>query len=131
MNAPWHVHWRAVLGNRFVLMPLVLAVVVLLWNGYVGLHNGGVVRGRVLSPAGEPVAGATVRMLEQNFTTNSERGSTTTRADGSFEFKDNRSHSILLRAEMPGVGRSEQRTVRLYFRAQDVTLDAPLRLTKG
>jgi hypothetical protein len=125
------IDWRAVFGNRFVLLPLVLAVVVALWNGYIGLHDDGIVRGRVLGPAGQPVAGATVRMLEQNFTTHSERGTTTTRADGSFEFNDNRSHSIVLRADKPGLGRSEQRIVRLYFRAQNVTLDAPLRLKQG
>ncbi len=119
------------LVNRFVLFPVALAVVVALWNGYVGLHDDGIVRGRVLGPAGEPVAGATVRMLEQNFTTNSERGTTTTKADGSFEFTDNRSHSIVLRAEKSGVGRSEQRSVRLYFRAQNVMLKAPLRLQQG
>jgi Carboxypeptidase regulatory-like domain len=123
--------WRTVLGNRFVLLPLLLAAVVVLWNGYVSLHDDGIVRGRVLGPAGEPVAGATVRLLEQNFTTHSDRGITTTRPDGSFEFNDNRSHSIVLRADKPGVGRSEQVTVRLYFRAQNVTLDAPLRLEQG
>ena len=125
------IDWRAVLGSRFVLLPLALAVVVLLWNGYISLHDDGIVRGRVIGPSGEPVAGATVRMLEQNVTTSSERGRATTGPDGSFEFTDNRSHSILLRADKPGVGRSEQRAVRLYFRAQNVTLEAPLRLQPG
>ena len=119
---------RKVISSRFVVLPALLAVLVGGWNLYIGQHNGGSVRGRVVAPDGSPIAAATVRMMEQNFTTNSDRGSTLTRADGSFEFTDNRSHNIQLRAEMSGYARSEQRLVRLYFRAQNVTLDEPLAL---
>jgi len=118
--------WLRLIGHRFVLIPFCLALTAAAWNGYVSLHDGGLVRGVVLGPGGAAVAGATVSMMEKNFTTNSDRGSTRTRADGSFEFTNNRSHNILLRAEVAGVGRSEQITVRLYFRSQNVTLDAPL-----
>ena len=114
------------MGSRFVLVPLCIALVAAAWNGYVSLHDGGLVRGVVVGPDGRPVAGATVSMMEKNFTTNSEKGATQTRADGSFEFTDNRSHNIQLRAEQDGLGRSEQVVIRLYFRAQNVTLDAPL-----
>ena len=122
--------WRRLLVSRFILVPLGLAVAVAAWNAYISLHDGGLVRGRVVGPDGAPVAGATVRMLEKNFTTNSDRGSARTLADGSFEFTDNRSHNVLLRAEKEGVGRSEQVVVRLYFRAQNVTLDRPMTLKK-
>ena len=88
----------------------------------------GIVRGEVVGPDGRPVAGATVRMMEQNFTTNADRGQTMTHDDGSFEFTDNRSHYIQLRAEKPGLGRSPLVEVRLYFRAQNVTLKEPLRI---
>jgi hypothetical protein len=118
------------LRHRFVAVPLAIGVVVIGWNAYVVTHNGGIVRGRVVGPDGQPLAGATVRMMEQNFTTNSARGSTTTGQGGAFEFTDNRSHNIQLRAEKPGVGRSGVVVVRLYFRAQDVTLQEPLRVAK-
>ena len=118
----------AVLRHRFVAVPLALAIVVAVWNVYVSEHDDGIVRGEVIGPDGRPVAGATVSMMEQNFTTNSDRGKTTSRADGSFEFADNRSHNIQLRAEKPGLGRSDLVVVRLYFRAQNVTLREPLRI---
>lgn len=118
--------WLSLLSNRFVVLPIALAIVVALWNAYIAMHNDGIVRGRVVSADGKPVADAVVKLTEQNFTTNSDRGQTTSRADGSFEFIDNRSHSIQVRAEKEGVGRSEQLPARLYFRAQNVTLREPL-----
>lgn len=120
-----------VLRHRFVAVPLAIAVAVAAWNVYVAAHDDGIVRGEVVGPDGRPVAGATVSMMEQNFTTNSDRGKTLTRDDGSFEFTDNRSHNIQLRAEKPGVGRSDLVVVRLYFRAQNVTLREPLRIKAG
>src|SRR5579864_6862240 len=119
-----------IVRHRFVAVPLLIVVAVLGWNAYVVTHGDGIVRGVVLGPDGRPLAGATVTMMEQNFTTNSDRGKTMTRADGAFEFTDNRSHNIQLRAEKPGVGRSGVVVVRLYFRAQDVTLHEPLRITQ-
>ena len=116
----------AVLRSRFVALPLGLAVVVGAWNLYISRHDDGVVRGRVVGIDGRPIAGAKVRMMEKNFTTNTDRGSTVTGPDGSFAFSDNRSHSIQLRAEKEGVGRSRQEVVRLYFRAQHVVLETPL-----
>ena len=118
-----------ILRHRFVAVPLAIALAVAGWNAYVARHDDGIVRGNVLGPDGRPLAGATVRMMEQNFTTNSDRGTAVTRADGSFEFTDNRSHNIQLRAEKAGVGRSGLVVVRLYFRAQNVTLPEPLRIT--
>ena len=114
--------------HRFFVVPAVIAVVTIAWNGYVATHNDGIVRGEVVGPDRRPLAGATVRMMEQNFTTNADRGQTTTRDDGSFEFTDNRSHNIQLRAEKPGLGRSPLVVVRLFFRAQNVTLQKPLHI---
>jgi hypothetical protein len=122
---------RRLLLSRFVVVPVVGAIVVLAWNAYVVAHADGVVVGHVVDRVGRPVADATVRMMEQNFTTNSQRGTTRTDASGMFRFDDNRSHSIQLRAEKAGVGHSEQRAVRLYFRSQHVDLDQPLVLGGG
>jgi hypothetical protein len=116
------------LRHRYVAVPLAIGVAVLGWNVYVARHDDGIVRGAVVGPDGRPVPGATVTMMEQNFTTNSDRGKTLTREDGTFEFTDNRSHNIQLRAEKPGVGRSDLVVVRLYFQAQNVTLRDPLRI---
>ncbi len=117
---------RSVLRSRFVALPLGLAIVIGLWNLYVSQNDGGLVRGRVVGADGRPVAGATVRMLEQNFTTNSERAATLSNGDGRFVFTNNRSHHIKLSAEKAGLGRSDQQTVRLYFRAQNVQVAEPL-----
>lgn len=117
---------RSVITNRFFWIPLLLAGFVGGWNVYVVGHDDGLVRGRVVAHDGTPVAGATVRMMEQNFTTNSDRGSTMTGPDGRFEFTNNRSHNIQLVADKAGSGRSDRQIVRLYFRAQNVTLDTPL-----
>ena len=125
-----HAKFLRIVRHRFVAVPLLIGIAVIGWNAYVATHNGGIVRGVVLGPDGRPLAGATVTMMEQNFTTNSDRGKTMTREDGAFELTDNRSHNIQLRAEKPGVGRSDLVVVRLYFRAQDVTLREPLRVTK-
>lgn len=114
--------------SRFFIAPAVLAVMVIAWNLYVSQHNDGVVRGRVVGAHGEPIAGATVVMTEQNFTTNADRGRTLSLAGGSFEFTDNRSHSIQLRAQKAGLRESPSTSVRLYFRAQNVTLREPLRM---
>jgi len=129
-GTPVNLRTRLIPGSRFVVLPLplALALVVGAWNLYVALHNGGLVRGRVVGPDGQPVGGATVHMAEQNFTTNAERGKTVSAADGTFEFTDNRSHNIQLRADKQGMGRSAQQVVRLYFRAQNVELADPLQI---
>jgi hypothetical protein len=83
----------------------------------------------VVDSAGAAVAGAEVKLWVFNFVTFNERGSTQTRADGSFTFTDNPSHSIQLSAEKPGVGRSRI-PVRLYFRSEDIALTQPLQLSR-
>ena len=117
---------RRIVFSRFVVVPTLVAAVVILWNAYVTSHADGVVTGRVVDRLGHPVADATVRLMEQNFTTNSQRGTARTDAKGAFRFDENRSHSIQLRAEKDGLGRSEQQVVRLYFRSQHVDLGQPL-----
>jgi hypothetical protein len=116
-----------VLRNRWVVVPLLLAGVLLGWNGYVALNDGGVVAGRVVDRNGTPVADATVILLERNFIMHNERQRTKTDAGGHFRFTGNDNHSLQLEAEATGLGRSERRVVRLWFRAQNVALAEPVR----
>ena len=83
----------------------------------------------MIDSAGRPVADATVSLWTFNFTTYEEKERVKTDADGVFRFTNNPSHRIQISAEKQGVGRSPRIPVFLYFRAQDTTLDAPLRLT--
>jgi protocatechuate 3,4-dioxygenase beta subunit len=120
--------WRAILLNRFVLVPGAIVLAIVLWNVYVATHNNGLLIGRVTDSSGRPVADATVSLWVYNFTTYEEKARVKTDADGVFRFTDNSSHRIQVSAEKPGVGRSSRIPVFLYFRAQDTTLDTPLRL---
>ncbi len=120
--------WRAILLNRFVLVPGAIVLAIVLWNIYVATHNNGLLTGRVTNSAGRPVAQATVSLWVYNFTTYEEKQRVKTDADGVFRFTDNPSHRIQVSADKPGVGRSRRIPVFLYFRGQDTTLDTPLRL---
>jgi hypothetical protein len=121
--------WLRLVINRFVLVPASIAMVILLWNAYVATHDHGVVAGRVVDIAGQPVPGATVVLWVLNFTTYVEKTRATTDAAGRFVITDNDSHNIRLAAEKPGIGRSARVPVRLYFRAQDIQLREPLVLS--
>jgi len=121
--------WRRLIINRFVLVPVSIVVVVLVWNAYVATHDHGVVAGRVVDMSGQPVPGATVVLWALNFTTYVEKTRATTDSAGRFVITDNDSHNIRLAAEKPGIGRSARVPVRLYFRAQDIQLREPLVLS--
>ncbi len=121
--------WRRLVINRFVLVPVTIAVLVLLWNAYVSTHDHGVVAGRVVDMAGQPVPGATVVLWVLNFTTYVEKTRATTDSMGRFVITDNDSHNIRLAAEKPGIGRSARVPVRLFFRAQDIDLREPLMIS--
>jgi len=112
--------------SRWVIVPLAMAIAVAGWNGYVALNDGGLVEGRVVDGAGRPVSGATVILLERNFVMHNERQRTRADAAGRFRFTGNDNHSLQLEAESAPLGRSERRVVRLWFRAQNVTLAEPL-----
>lgn len=115
--------WR----SRWVIVPGLILGVTLGWNGYVALHAGGSVAGRVVDAAGAPVAGAAVMLYERSFITNNESQRTVTGPDGAFRFEGNASHAVQLQAEAPGM-RSARVTLRLWFRAQDAVLPSPIRL---
>ena len=121
--------WRRLAINRFVLVPVTIAVAIALWNGYVASHDHGIVVGRVVDAAGRPVPDAAVVLWVLNFTTYVEKTRATTDSAGRFVITNNDSHNIRLAAEKPGVGRSARVPVRLYFRAQDIELTEPLILS--
>jgi hypothetical protein len=123
--------WYRLVVNRFVMVLASIGLVVALWNVYVSLHDHGVVVGRVVDADGRPIEGATVVLWVLNFTTYVEKTRATTGADGGFLIRGNDSHNIQLGAEKPGVGRSTRMPVRLYFKAQDVSLRTPLVLARG
>jgi len=118
--------WGGLLVNRFTAVLAAIALTIVAWNIYVSMHNHGIVAGRVVDAAGQPVAQATVVLWVLNFTTFVENARTTTEADGRFTVINSSSHSIQLSAEKAGIGRSPRIVVRLYFRAEDVELSAPL-----
>jgi len=121
---------RAWTTSRWVIVPVGMVIVTLLWLAYVAGHNHGIVEGRVVDAAGRPVGGASVLLFERGFVTHQERGRATSDSQGAFRFTDNRSHSIQLEAEAPAFGRTDRRIVRLWFAAQDVKLADPLRFAK-
>jgi hypothetical protein len=61
-----------------------------------------------------------------NFTTFAESTRTVTADDGTFTLHNPSSHHIQIGGEKPGFVPSPRVPVRLYFRAQDVELSAPL-----
>jgi hypothetical protein len=119
--------WRRILLSRFVIVPALIAVTALGWNIYVELHAHGVLAGRVIDPAGKPVAGATVVLWAHDFVTQVETARTTTDAAGDFRFTDNPSHLIQLQAQS-GKAASPRVTIRLWFRGQDRVVAAPLQI---
>ncbi|HXC28125.1 MAG TPA: carboxypeptidase-like regulatory domain-containing protein [Stellaceae bacterium] len=116
---------RRVLASRFFIVPAAIAAVTIGWNIYVSLHAHGLLSGRVIDAAGRPLANATVVLYTHDFVTQAEKERTKTDASGAFAFTDNDSHLIQLQA-LDGDRMSARVTIRLWFRAQDRELAAPL-----
>ena len=115
------------LRSRWVIVPGGMALFTVCWLAYVGTHDHGLIEGRVVDASGAPVAGANVLLFERGFVTHQERGRAVSDAEGRFRFTDNRSHSVQLEAEAPGLGRTNRQIVRLWFAAQDTRIAEPLR----
>ena len=118
---------RRVLLSRFVIVPMVIAIAVGIWNAYVALHAHGLLSGRVVDAAGRPVGGATVVLFAHDFVTQVEKERTSTDPSGSFRFSANDSHLVQLQAQ-EGKLFSPRVTIRLWFRGEDRILREPLRL---
>ena len=113
------------INNRFIILGVSLVVLIGGWNVYVTAHAHGVVSGTVVDTAGRPLAGALVKLYQRDFVSQQEKARTMSEQDGRFRFDGNASHVVQLQAERDGV-RSPRATIRLWFRAQDTTLPAPL-----
>lgn len=119
---------RALLGNRYVVVVGLMALLTAGWNLYVARHDDGILEGRVVDADGAPVPGALVILRERTLTTLEPRARVETGADGRFRFVGQRAHHVVLEAGKDGLGASPRRTVRLYFRGQNHRLAEPLRL---
>ena len=119
---------RAWIFNRFVITFGGFAVLVVVWNIYISFNNDGRISGAVIGPDGAPVAGATVTLSERTLLVARPLGSVTTDSAGRFTFTDHDLHRLYLEAEKNDVGRAGPREFRLYFKGQNMTLDAPLQL---
>jgi hypothetical protein len=115
------------LRSRWVIVPGGIALISVLWLAYVNTHDHGLLEGRVVDAAGNPVAGAQVLLFERGFVTHEEKARVTTDASGRFRFDHNPSHSVQVEAEAMGLGRTNRQVVRLWFAAQDKVLEEPLR----
>jgi len=118
-------NWKAILTNRFVVLPLALAIIVGAWNIYIALHDDGLITGEVRDASGAPIPGAAVIFFERNFINYQEKQRVTTDARGAFRFTDMNVHVGQLEARLPDGRNSERRQLQLWFRAQN-TLVAPL-----
>jgi hypothetical protein len=111
---------RTIAAHRFFYVPATLAVVTIGWNLYVDANNGGMV-------SGQAPANATIAFYERDLTSSFvERRRVQADADGNFRITGNRSHMIQLEAIAPDGTHSTRRTIRLWFRSQNVRLDSPL-----
>jgi hypothetical protein len=119
---------RSWLTNRFAVTFGGIAVAAALWNLYVVLNDDGIIRGRVVDAEGVPVEGAAVVLSERSLLVARPRGRTVTDAEGRFAFSGHRLHRLYLEASKEGSGRIGQREYRLYFKGQNMELDAPLQL---
>jgi hypothetical protein len=117
--------WRRIIGNRFVLVPLALALLVAGWNIYIALNNGGIIEGEVRDRAGALVPDATVIFFERNFVYYQEKQRTTTDARGAYRFDGMNIHVGQLEARTADGRHSERRQLRLWFRGQNAIM-APL-----
>jgi len=113
--------------SRWFIVPTLMVVAVLGWMVYVAQHDNGLIEGRVVDAAGQPVPHATIRIFDRGFVTYQERGRAQTDAQGRFRITDNKSHSVQLEAETETLGRSERYELRLWFAAQDAQLPQPVR----
>ena len=104
---------------------IIVALVILL-NVYVAYNNDGILRGRVLGPAGNPVRGATVTLYKPGVVGLDKIAAAFTNDEGEFYFEKHNQHHPVLKAEKDEVGESKFIDIRLYFQNQNRIHTEPL-----
>jgi hypothetical protein len=120
---------RANVGRIVFVAAVVLLL--LIWIIHVRLNDDGLVTGVVLTPAGDPVQGATVQLREQTLNLVKEPRSVKTDEQGRFEFTDIDIIEFVVSAKLEGVGASARQRYHLYFKRQNFELPEPLILEAG
>lgn len=123
--------WRSLAFNRFSLTFGTIAILVLCWNVYIAFNDEGRLTGRVIDVEGRPVAGAEVLISELSLISRRIIDATHTDAAGGFSFARHDHHAMVLIAQKEGVGESRRHNIRLYFRNQNLALDAPVVIDPG
>jgi hypothetical protein len=114
------------LRNRYTLTLGSIAALVVAWNLYVALNNDGIIAGRVVTAAQQPVSGATVLLSEKTLLVAVPKGTATTNEKGEFRFTGHTLYHLYLEAYKEGVGRMPPKEFRLYFKGQNLFLQKPL-----
>lgn len=117
--------WRAILLNRFSSTAAAILTVVLAWNVYVSMNNGGSLRGYVIDGIGEPLTGATVTLLRKTVLSVEPIDETITDASGAFAFENHGEYALVLTVSADGLT-SPRTVLPLWFRNQDVVIDHPI-----
>ena len=120
---------RANVGRIVFVAAVVLLL--LIWIIHVRLNDDGLVTGVVLTPAGDPVQGATVQLRERTLNLVKEPRSVKTDEQGRFEFTDIDIIEFVVSAKLEGVGASARQRYHLYFKRQNFELPEPLILEAG
>jgi hypothetical protein len=121
--------WKRYILNRFTLSFGSIAIIAMLWNGYVSLNDDGMIEGRVIDNSGAIVAQATVLLSRETVTSVELVDETLTDDSGRFNFDKHGEFSIILTASK-GDFASKRRTIPLWFRNQNVDLASPLVIAK-
>jgi hypothetical protein len=114
------------LRNRYTITLGSIAALVVAWNLYVALNNDGIIAGRVVTAAQQPVRGATVLLSEKTLLVAVPKGTATTNEKGEFRFTGHTLYHLYLEAYKEGVGRMPPKEFRLYFKGQNLFLKKPL-----
>ncbi|RQH02562.1 carboxypeptidase-like regulatory domain-containing protein [Natrarchaeobius oligotrophus] len=106
---------------------ILLVVTLVLAGGtmiYVNANNDGTISGQVVGPDGEPVEDATVHIWPIHLQSVQQERTTTTDANGEFEFTDQTDLlEFRIQASHDDLGTSEERHEHLYFEGQNVEIE--------